>query len=385
MTTHDPAVVPVPADDDVRLDPPEAPEVQRLALGVAATITAPDTPMTILQHAVMEATFASMTGHRPDLTMPATSVDDLVDALRDRNLAFRTRLVQQALLGALIVDPIEPAVVQQIRVLGGRLGVDDGMIDTATQLADGQFELAAIDFDRNGYTADWDVDKAANLHATRPLDVPWRAAPDDAELAARWQALEALPEGSLGQQVSRFYRARGFNYPGRPGSVSPLLAQHDWVHVLADYGSVIENELEVFAFIARANDDPKGFSFLAMVVSLFETGVLATGAGLFTPDAGHLRIRGMPERLADAMLRGARCDGSVDFLGIDWFALADQDVDELRRHFGITPKAAGIGSPGPFEPGGLNEYQLTAGRAAAEREGRHHETWGASSLERSVG
>lgn len=86
----------------------------------------------------------------------------------------------------------------------------------------------------------------------------------------------------------------------------------------------------------------------------------------------------MSGRLADAMLRGARCDGSVDFLGIDWFTLADQDLGDLRGHFGITPKATRIGSPGPFEPGGINAYQLTAGRAAAEREGRRQETWGAS-------
>lgn len=102
-----------PGDVTIRLEPPDAAEVQRLALGVAGTIRAPGTPMTTLQHAVMEATFASMTGHRPDLTLPATSVDDLADALRDRNAAFRTRLVQQALLGALIVDPIEPVVVSR--------------------------------------------------------------------------------------------------------------------------------------------------------------------------------------------------------------------------------------------------------------------------------
>ena len=85
-----------------------------------------------------------------------------------------------------------------------------------------------------------------------------------------------------------FYRARGFAFPGAPGSAPPLLAQHDWVHVLADFGTTVECELEVFAFIARANDDMRGFSLLAMVVSLFETGYLRTGAGLFESDLGHL-------------------------------------------------------------------------------------------------
>ena len=74
---------------------------------------------------------------------------------------------------------------------------------------------------------------------------------------------------------------------------------------LADYGSTVEAEIEVFAFIARANDDPRAFSLLAMVISLFETGYLASGAGLFTYDRGHLSREGMPVRLADAMRRGA--------------------------------------------------------------------------------
>lgn len=59
-----------------------------------------------------------------------------------------------------------------------------------------------------------------------------------------------------------------------PGSAPPYLAQHDWVHVIAEYGTTLACELEVFGPISRAIDDPKGFSLLAMVVSLFETGHL---------------------------------------------------------------------------------------------------------------
>src|SRR4029078_13373420 len=104
-----------------------------------------------------------------------------------------------------------------------------------------------------------------------------------------------------------------------------FLAQHDWVHVLADYGTTVECELEVFAFIARANDDMRAFSLLAMVVSLFETGYLPTGAGRFEADPGHVSGgAGMAIRVADAMRRGALCHDdvtgadSIDFLGIDW-------------------------------------------------------------------
>ncbi len=380
MTRRTMPVVPFPTSD-ADLEPPDAGAVELLARGVVAVVVEPGVAATPVQQTVLEATFESMTGHRPDLAETdigePTSIDDFVEALRYRNEAFRARLVQQCLLGALLVDPVSPIVVEQINAVSTALGVDDGMITTVTQLADGQFELAASDFDRNGYTADWDTTRAGVLHSSRPIDVPWRDAPDDAELAERWRSLEILPEGSLGLAVSRFYRARGFAYPGTAGSVSPLLAQHDWVHVLADYGATLENELEVFAFIARANDDPKGFSFLAMVVSLFETGALASGAGLFEPDVGHLRSQGMPERLGDAMRRGATCEGSVDFLGLDWFDIADQPIEELRTHFGLLDKRVDLGSPGPFEPAGITPFQLQSGRAAAAASGLTYETWGA--------
>ncbi len=65
------------------------------------------------------------------------------------------------------------------------------------------------------------------------------------------------------------------------------MAQHDWVHVLAGSDTTLENELEVFAFMARASDDPRAFSLRAMIVSLFETGYLAAGAGPFEAGPGH--------------------------------------------------------------------------------------------------
>ena len=67
----------------------------------------------------------------------------------------------------------------------------------------------------------------------------------DPTMAARWAALEHCPPGSLGRGVWQFYKARGFNFPGTPNSVSPRLAQHDFVHVLADYGKFLYSLVDV--------------------------------------------------------------------------------------------------------------------------------------------
>jgi hypothetical protein len=273
-------------------------------------------------------------------------------------------------------------------MLATELCVDDGMITVARGFAAGSLGLAGIDFERNGYTAHWHPTDAEVLHTSVEINDAWQAALTDPALAERWRALEDLPEGTLGRRVSQMYRARGFEYPGRPGSAPPLLAQHDWVHVVADYGTTVESELEVFGLIARANDDMYAFSLLAMVVSLFETGYLRAGAGLFEYNVGHIsRDPRVPQRIADAMRRGALChDGrtgsdSVDFLRVDWFELADQPVAAVRELFRIAPKsdeATAAGSVGPWQPGGISEYQLRQGAAMAERLGVPYDSFGAA-------
>ena len=189
----------------------------------------------------------------------------------------------------------------------------------------------------------------------------------------RWESLRNLADGTLGREVAKFYDARGFVFPGRSGSAPPLLAQHDWVHVLADYGSTVESEIEVFGFIARANDDPRAFSLLAQVVSLFETGYTASGLGLFQYDRGHLSHEGVAVRLADALRRGAlsaAANHSIDFLTVDWFEHAETPIDEVRDQLGIVPKDARAiesGSATPWGPGA--SPRTNTERAAKPRKG----------------
>jgi len=372
--------VPVPALDATNLRPPDGPEVELLSRGVTAAI-APSTGLTEIQRLLMAAVFEAMTGFPATFGAEPLSPAGLAEALRARDAEFRSRIVQIMILGALVLRPLPVDVAEAIADYARELSVDDGMLAVAQRFASGDLGLAAVDFDRNGYTSTWSAEDAHALHTSTELAQAWDAATHDPPLAARWESLEALAAGTLGRRVTEFYRARGFAYPGRPGSAPPLLAQHDWVHVLADYGTTVEAELEVFAFIARANDDLRAFSLLAMVVSLFETGYLRTGAGLFEYSPGHLSHAGMASRVADAMRRGALCQGSIDFLRTDWFALAALPVVEVRRRFGVTPKSAAAleaGSTGPWEPGGITPFQTRAGETFAAEQGHPYDSFGAA-------
>ena len=169
---------------------------------------------------------------------------------------------------------------------------------------------------------------------------------------------------------------RGFNFPGAPGGVSAYLAQHDFVHVIADYGTQLEGELEVFTFIGRADPDPRGFAWLATVVGLFETGYVHQ-QGFFQMNVRdrHLQTSGMTERMADALLRGKAVAEhfGTDLLDIDFHAIADRPLDEVRAMVHLPPKGAAAiaaGSPSLHHPDGMSESQRAtyeAGDWAARR------------------
>ena len=380
-----PAVsVALPSPDVENLERPDAAEARLIAGGVAGAV-ALDGGLAPLQRLMIESLTESMTGFVvPATALPRIGPEAFAQAMRRRGEIFRTRMIQFMLLAALVLDPLPESIVVRIGEYAEQLGVDDDMVRVAQRFARHTYGLALVDFDRSGYMQTWDPSRSGALHTSRELSSAWEQCVLDDALAARWAALRDLPDGTLGRGVARFYDARGFAFPGLTGSAPPLLAQHDWVHVLAGYGSTVEAEIEVFAFIARGNDDPRAFSLLAQVISLFETGYAASGMGLFQYDRGHLSHEGMAVRLADAMRRGALSaaeNHGVDLLAVDWFALADLPLADARAKLGVPekdPRAVAAGSVTPWEPGGISPFQYAAGRKAADDAGREFDSYGAT-------
>ena len=375
--------VPLPASGEL-MPPPEPDEVMIMARAVVTAVSGHD-GLTDLQHSIITADFAAMSGVHvnPDYLEPIGPVE-YSKALRDRDEVFRIRMIQQMVFCALILDPLPPYIVERISRYAYELSVDEDMLRVAQEQMQGARNLIGSDFLRSGYNDVAGVPEVDSTSKTDLNDQRW-AAVEDPPLAAKWASLEDLGPSTLGRKVWEFYRSRGFQHPGAPGSASPYLAQHDWVHIIADYGSTVESEIEVFGLIARANDNPSGFSLLVMVLSLFETGMLSQVA-IFNEAAGHLsrNTRRMGVRMADAMYRGAIVGakfGGRDLMEVDWFEFADRDLYDVRRMVGMPPKSepsCRAGSVGLSSPGGITEFQLGLGMSMAESLGVEYNSFGAT-------
>jgi hypothetical protein len=377
--------VPVPLPTDPDLAPPDHDEV---VIGARAKVTAVrgEAGLTEIQRSVLHAHIRALTGVEVDLdALEPMGPEEYAQALARRTEAFRIRQVQTMLLAAFVLQPVSEEMVERIRTYARELNVDEHMIDIAHEIAHGGRSLAMTDFTRGGYHSHAEHSIEDTLHVHRHLVDEWDAVEDDPELASLWSDLGHLPSGSLGRLLWEFYRARGFSFPGTPGSAPPLLAQHDFVHVIADYGSTVESEIEVFGLIARADDDTHSFALLAGVLCLFETGVMPR-ATIFEANPHHLSndLEHMTTRLADAMRRGATVGahfGGRDLLSVDWFAHVHRPIEEVRELIGVPPKSAAAiaaGSVGPWEPGGISEFQIGLGRAAAAARGEEYDAHGAS-------
>ena len=363
-----------------RLVPPEgqqdADEVVLIARGIA-TAVAPESGLTDVQAALLEAIASALTNVEVDYRhLEPLGPDELAGVLEGRDQNFRQRIVHHMVLGELVLRPLPTEVAARVARYAQALGVDDRFVRVARRYAQGAFGLAWMDLRRSGFTEHVRQADPGRLGTSAEVSDPFKGGDVDAELEARWTAFRELPPESLGRAVWELYDSRGFALPGNAAGASAYLAQHDFVHVLADYGTNLKGELEVFAFLGRADPDPKGFAWLATLIGLFETGYIAD-TGFFERDIREHNIQapGMHQRLADAIRRGKVVSESygTDLFEVDYHALAERPVDEVRVQLRLPGKSAGAlssGSAGAFERAGMSELQR---RMADEREQRERE------------
>jgi hypothetical protein len=349
-------------------------EVVRIARGIA-TAVAPVTGLTEVQATLLQAIAGALTGVEVDYhDLDPLGPDELAAVLERRDLNYRQRIVHHMVLGELVLRPLPVAVAARVAKYAQALGVDDRFVRVARRYAQGAYGLAWMDLRRSGFTEHVRQIDLGPLPSEVSVSDPFAPPVVDPELETTWTSFRDLPDESLGRAVWEMYDGRGFAFPGTADGPCAYLAQHDFIHVLANYGTNLKGEVEVFAFIGRSDPDPKGFAWLATLVGLFETGYIA-GTGFFERDVRerHIGAHGMQHRIADAIRRGKTvCERyGTDLLEVDYHAVAERPIDEVRALLRIPAKssqALEAGSAGVFEREGLSELQRRVADARAKRE-----------------
>jgi hypothetical protein len=329
---------------------------------VGALAAVPDGP-TPLQWTMLEAVVRHVFGSDLDpRNVPVLDPAQLADAL----LTGRARLLAVHLMVTLefVRHPEPLGLAESVARYADALDVDEPMVSAARHFADDQALLLYLDIQRNAEFTEqtWRGARAGRWWRLLRNKLAYQGLVADPEIAARWRSLDACPEGSWGRAVAEFYHRHGFPYPGERDGISEVGARHDFVHVLAEYPPTPEGEIDVFALIAAAMPDPKGFTQFAMTLGLFQNGAIRHVAGkrIRIARTDTLADPGAPARWADAMRRGAAC--TADVLNVDHFAMKALPLDEARERLGIVPK----GVPGPDEaprkrvhhPGGGSGHAL---------------------------
>jgi hypothetical protein len=353
---------------DTGIDEHDIEEVTLVARGLA-TAVAPETGLTDVQAELLEAIAAALTGHRVDYrTLEPLGPAELADVLAARDLDYRQRIVHHMVLGELVLRPIPVVVAHRVARYAEALGIKDDFVRVARRYAQGAYGLAWMDLERSGFVEhvqEADDEASRTTPAIAPTDA-------DPALEERWQAFAELPHDSLGFAVWDMYDGRGFALPGAPGGAPPYLAQHDFVHVLSDYGTNLRGEVEVFALIGRADPDPKGFAWLATLVGLFETGYITT-SGFFDRDVRDpvIQAPGMHLRVADAIRRGKMVSQrhGDDLFDFPYHDHAARPVDEVRAMLGVPPKSVVALEAGSAPLCSLDGMSETQRKVFTERRG----------------
>lgn len=343
---------------------PVSSEQARLIARGVVTAVRHDDQLTEVQAGLLAMVFESQLDIAVDPSvLESISEGELAGELSELSDEMRRRVVQLMVLGELVLRPIPPAVARRVAGFADALDVEDQFVRIARRYAQGGFGLAWLDLHQSGFVEHWELAGTDQLKTTVKLEHQLAAGVEDRQLAEAWSAFAEHAPGSLGREVWNMYRGRGFGLPGTTGGASAYLAQHDFVHVLADYGTNLKGELETFSLISRADPDPKGFAWVATLLGLFETGYIAD-AGFFTGDLQERRLAdaAMHVRIADAMYRGRilRDRLGVDLLEVDYHQLAPRPIADVCDELGLVPKserARGAGSPGAFDLDGMSQRQ----------------------------
>ena len=271
------------------------------------------------------------TDHPVEQLEPITPAD-LARALPDQQL--RRQLVQGLIVVSLIDGKVNAEETELVEKFAQALEVAAPEVKDLRYVLNGEMLRLRLDLARRF----WLREKVKEIWSKEGLRGLYKfmrgmiGKNEDPALAARYQALERYPSGSLGRTYWEYCRTNGFALPGEKGGAAEPILFHDCAHILSGYGTDPEGEVQVACFSAGfQRRDP--WTFVFFVLLQFHAGIRMTPitkarTGFFDPEKALIAIR-----------RGAAMN--VD-LNADWdyWPVMDEQVEVLRRRYNILPPEA---------------------------------------------
>jgi hypothetical protein len=275
-----------------------------------------------------------------------TDVDiDRLDGISPADLAralqrpqIRRQLVQGMVVVSLSSGEPPPAQSDAVERFAAALSVEMPALRALRRVAHGQILLYKLCILRNGHLPDMvrDLYAEGGLTGVAKGVLGVRGMVEDREIAARYHALEKLPEDRVGNRLFHHYHDNGFSFPGEKGGFPEAGVYHDVSHILAGYNTTPEGETLVGAFTAgyREGRSDHGFFTALFVVSIFSTGIDVTPINVGGREG---TVGGVAEQFLEAIERGGAMatDLSDEW---DFWPTLELPLDEARHRLGIAAK-----------------------------------------------
>jgi tellurite resistance protein len=268
------------------------------------------------------------TNYPVDELSPVTPAE-LANGLPDRQI--RHQLVQGLIVASLIDGKANQQEANLVEEFADALEVDVPEVRDLRYVLNGEMLRLRLDLARRFWLRE-KVKEIWNGEGIRGIYKFVRGMMgryEDQALAARYQALEHYPSGSLGRSYWEYCRKNGFALPGEKGGAAEQVLFHDCAHVLSGYGTTPEEEVQVACFSAGfQRRDPWAFVFFVLLqfhVGVRMTPITQARTGFFDPVKAIIALR-----------RGAAMNIDLNS-GWDYWPVIGEQVEELRRRYNILP------------------------------------------------
>lgn len=209
--------------------------------------------------------------------------------------------------------------------------------DYVTQLAEACSDLDWVleDMTRQNIKSLWD--EPWDGSDIMEVLLPYRRNADPG-LAARYQALGALPSGTVGRAFWNIYRQNDYAFPGQEQGVNGRFATpHDSTHVLSGYDTSPEGEILVSTFTAGMHPKQPMEGHILPVLFSWHLGIEINAF------AKSARDQLDAEKFWIAWVRGS--DMKTDLFARDWdfWSVIEEPVAAVRKRYavpGLDPRHA---------------------------------------------